>query len=81
MPKKIACGSNAETFQRLGAPLSDSFEEFDRSVQPDGRGRGRGHPLLGGLDCCFRQEVLGKPLGVERLQILHRFAQPDKPYR
>jgi hypothetical protein len=81
VPEEVTSRPYAEAVERFGAPLSDALQEFDRRVQPDNRGGPGGHPQLGGLDRGFREEILGEPIGIERLEILDGLTQANKANR
>src|SRR3954467_10743154 len=82
MPQKIAGCSNTEPIKRLGPALPDTLQELDWRVESDRcRSRKGGHPPLRCLDRRFGEQILGEPLGIERLQVLQRFAEPDEANR
>jgi len=46
VPQQIACGADAEPFERFGAPLADTLEKLHRRIQPgSGPGGAGGHRI------------------------------------
>ena len=82
VPQKIAGRADPEALQGLRASFPDPLEELDRSVETDScRGRTGRHVPLGRLDRRLGEQIFGEPLGIERLQVFHRFSQSDEPDR
>ena len=79
MPEEIASATDAQPAESLRAPFPNPLEKLDRGVQPDGAGGPAGHDELRGRNRSLSQQVLGKPLRIERLQILDRLAEADEP--